>query len=225
MWCLKTPFLFECIYAYNCGIWVQYVVQSLWYPIWCAGYGKYWWIWYGLVPFQMKGGPYCVLVLIASNRVVLFFNGIHEEIPYGGDYKYCRFLYGHFLRVSIPPILNIRDGLEECKSNIFPIRKIVDQKLPYFTNIFHTLRTKLGIKDSEWHLVLKYRGCIHIYIQTKMVFLDIASLGTTYRYAVEIEEKFKKKRREFGSANPSQSKQGKGSPKPHNKGPSWDGRP
>jgi hypothetical protein len=41
-----------------------------------------------------------------------------------------------------------------------------DQTVPYFTNIFHTLRTKLGIKDSERHLVLKYHGCLHRYIQT-----------------------------------------------------------
>jgi hypothetical protein len=66
-----------------------------------------------------------------------------------------------------------------------------DQTIPYFTNIFHTLCTKLGIKDSERHLVLKYRGCLHRYIQTKMEFLDITSLGTAYRYAVKIEHKFK----------------------------------
>jgi hypothetical protein len=34
-----------------------------------------------------------------------------------------------------------------------------------------------------------------------MEFLDIASLGRTYRYVVKIEQKFKQKRREFGSAN------------------------
>jgi hypothetical protein len=56
-----------------------------------------------------------------------------------------------------------------------------------FTNNFQTLRTKLSIKDSERHLVLKYRhlvlkyrGALHRYIQTKMVFLDISSLGVAY---------------------------------------------
>ena len=39
-----------------------------------------------------------------------------------------------------------------------------DQDVPEFTNIFHTLRTKLGIKGSELHLVLKYCGCLHKYI-------------------------------------------------------------
>jgi hypothetical protein len=32
------------------------------------------------------------------------------------------------------------------------------QEVLEFTNTFHTLHTKLGIKDSEIHLVLKYRG-------------------------------------------------------------------
>jgi hypothetical protein len=67
------------------------------------------------------------------------------------------------------------------------LRQERDQKIPDFTNIFHTLRTKLGIKDSECHLVLKYFGCLHRYIQTKMEFLDIASLGTAYRYIINIE--------------------------------------
>jgi hypothetical protein len=83
-------------------------------------------IWYYLVPFLTQGGPSCVLVLVASNKVVLFFNGILEGIPSGGIHKYCRFLYGPFLKVIIPSILNMGDSLEECKSNLFPIVKIVD---------------------------------------------------------------------------------------------------
>jgi hypothetical protein len=60
--------------------------------------------------------------------VILLFNGIHEGIPCGGNQKYCRFLYGPLLKVSIPPILNMGDDLEECKRNIFPIGKIMDRK-------------------------------------------------------------------------------------------------
>jgi hypothetical protein len=48
-------------------------------------------------------------------------------------------------------------------------RKIVSE----FTNNFHTLRTKMGIKDFERHLVLKYYGALHRYIQTEMEFLNI----------------------------------------------------
>ena len=33
-------------------------------------------IWYCLVPFLTQGGPSSVLVLVASNKVVLFFNGV-----------------------------------------------------------------------------------------------------------------------------------------------------
>jgi hypothetical protein len=61
------------------------------------------------------------------------------------------------------------------------LRQERDQTVLDFTNIFHTMRTKLGIKDSKRHLVLKYRGCLHRYIQTEMKFLDITSLGVSYR--------------------------------------------
>ena len=86
------------------------------------------------------------------------------------------------------------------------LRQERDQTVPEFTNIFHTLCTKLGIKYYEHHLMLKYHDFLHIYIQTEMDFLDIASLGTTYRYVIKIEKKFKQKQQEFGSANPSQPK-------------------
>jgi hypothetical protein len=96
--------------------------------------------------------------------------------------------------------------------------------VPEFKNIFHTLRTKLGIKDSERHLVLKYRGALHRYIQTEMEFLDISSLGAAYRYVVKIEQKLKQKTRQFGPGNPSQQNPGKGSPNPPNKGQRKDGQ-
>jgi len=87
------------------------------------------------------------------------------------------------------------------------------QTIPEFANTFHTLRTKLGIKYFERHLVLKYRGALHRYIQTEMDFLDISSLGATYRYAVKIEQKFKhQNKREFRSANPQQPKYDKDNP-------------
>jgi hypothetical protein len=79
-----------------------------------------------------------------------------------------------------------------------------DQAVQEFTNIFHTLRTKMGIKDSERHLVLKYEGDMYRYIQSEMEFLDISSLGVTYRYAIKIEQKLKQKTWKFGPGNPSQ---------------------
>jgi hypothetical protein len=59
--------------------------------------------------------------------------------------------------------------------------------------LFDTLRTKLGIKDSERHLVLKYRGALHRYIQTEIKFLDISALGAAYQYAIKIERNLKQK--------------------------------
>ena len=92
--------------------------------------------------------------------------------------------------------------------------------VPEYTNKFHTLRTKLDIIDSERHLVLKYCSGLHRYIRTEMGFLDISTLGSTYRYAVKIEKKFKQRnKREFGSANPPH-KQGRGNPGPQNRGQS-----
>jgi hypothetical protein len=67
------------------------------------------------------------------------------------------------------------------------LRQEKSQTVLEFTNTFHTLHTKLGIKESERHLVLKHRGALHRYIQTEMDFLNISSLGVAYRYAVKIE--------------------------------------
>jgi hypothetical protein len=97
------------------------------------------------------------------------------------------------------------------------LRQERDQEVPDFTNIFHTLCTKLGIKDSEKHMVLKYRGALHRYIHTEIEFLDISSLGVAYRYVVKIEQKLKQKKRQFGPGNPSQQKKRKGGPNTQNK--------
>jgi hypothetical protein len=97
--------------------------------------------------------------------------------------------------------------------------------MPKFTNVFHTLHTKMGIKYFEQHLVFKYCDGLHRYIQIEMEFLDISSLGATYRYAIKIQKKMKQNTRQFGSGNLSQQKKGKGSPKPQNKGQRKDGKP
>jgi hypothetical protein len=58
----------------------------------------------------------------------------------------------------------------------------------------------------------------------KWNFLDISSLGATYRYVVKIEQKLKQKTRQFGPRNPSQQKSGKGGPNSQNKGQRKDGQ-
>jgi hypothetical protein len=82
------------------------------------------------------------------------------------------------------------------------LREERGQAVLEFTSMFHTLRTKMGIKDFECHLVLKYRGDLHRYIQTEMDFLEISSLGAAYRYVVKIKKKFKhQNKREFSYSN------------------------
>ena len=73
------------------------------------------------------------------------------------------------------------------------LRQERDKTVSKYTNNFHTLRKKLCIKDSERHLILKYRSGLHWYIRTEMDFLDISSLGYAYQYAFKIKEKFQQK--------------------------------
>jgi hypothetical protein len=41
-----------------------------------------------------------------------------------------------------------------------------NQTVPKYTNIFHTLCSKLGVKDSKRHMFLKYHSGMNRYIQT-----------------------------------------------------------
>jgi hypothetical protein len=116
--------------------------------------------------------------------------------------------------------------VDAVKEQYYPIGNYEDQYMRWttlwkergqevleFTNTFHTLCTKMGIKDSEWNLALKYCGALHRYIQTEINFLDISSPGASYRYVVKIENKFKNhNKREFGSTNPQQPKYEKDDP-------------
>ena len=69
---------------------------------------------------------------------------------------------------------------------------------------------------------MKYHSGLHRYIRTEMDFLDISSLGSAYRYAVKIEEKFpQKNKRDSRTVHPPQ-KQGKGNPGPQNTGQGKD---
>ena len=44
------------------------------------------------------------------------------------------------------------------------LRQERDQTMSEYTSKFHTLRRKLSVKDSERHLILKYRNGLHRYI-------------------------------------------------------------
>ena len=54
------------------------------------------------------------------------------------------------------------------------LRQESDHIVSEYTKKFHTLCTKLGIKNYEWNLVLKYYSGLHQYIRTEMEFLNIS---------------------------------------------------
>jgi hypothetical protein len=87
-------------------------------------------LWHYLVPFLSQCGPSHVMVIVASNRVVLFLNTIPEIIPSWVTAN-IGFLSGLFLTKSLPPILDMGDGLKDCKGNIFSFGKIMDRKIPF----------------------------------------------------------------------------------------------
>jgi len=87
------------------------------------------------------------------------------------------------------------------------------QTMSKFTNTFHTFCTKLGIKDSGKHMILKYHGALYRYIKTEMDFLNISSLGSAYQYDNKIDHKFRDQNKwKFRFANPQQTKHGKDDP-------------
>jgi hypothetical protein len=82
-----------------------------------------------------------------------------------------------------------------------------DQIMLEYNNAFHTMGIKLGIWDSEWHLVLKYHDILHKHIKIEMEFLNISSVGSSYYYAIKIERNFRHKgKKEFGVGNQQHQK-------------------
>jgi hypothetical protein len=71
-----------------------------------------------------------------------------------------------FLRDVIKEQYYLVGSYKDQYTKLTTLRQERDQIVPDFTNIFHALWTKLGIKESHHHLVVKYRSCLHRYIQT-----------------------------------------------------------
>jgi hypothetical protein len=74
-------------------------IGEIWYcliPLLTQGMETIGEIWYCLIPLLMQGGPSSALILVASNRVVFFFNGIPKGIPCRSNHKYFIFLYDPF---------------------------------------------------------------------------------------------------------------------------------
>ena len=121
--------------------------------------------------------------------------------------------FGIFFVDAVKEQYYLVDNYEDQYMRWTTLRQEKSQTMSKFTNNFHTLHTKLGIKDSERHLVLKYHGALHRYIQTKMDFLNISSSGISYQYVVKIKHKFRHQNKwEFRSANLQQLKHGKDIP-------------
>jgi hypothetical protein len=76
-------------------------------------------------------GPSHVLVLIVSNRVILFLYRIQKKIPSGLDPIYSRILCGTLLPVSFPQMFDMRESFKECEGDIFSIGKIVNREITF----------------------------------------------------------------------------------------------
>jgi hypothetical protein len=83
-----------------------------------------------------------------------------ESTPFRREPTWAAFVDA--LKEEFYPVRNYDDQYMRWTT----LRQKRDQMVSEYTNIFHTLRSKLGIKDSERHLVLKYHSGLHRYIQT-----------------------------------------------------------
>jgi hypothetical protein len=88
-------------------------------------------LWNFLAPLFPQCGPSHVLVLIVSNRVILFLYCIHKKIPSGLSPIYSRILCGNFLPVSFPPMFDMGESLKECEGDIFPVREIMNKEITF----------------------------------------------------------------------------------------------
>jgi hypothetical protein len=85
-------------------------------------------LWNSLVPLLTECGPSRLLVIVVSNRVILFLDGIHKIFPSGIIPKYSRIL-DFSLTVSLKPMFDMGDQLKECNGDIFPVGKIMYREI------------------------------------------------------------------------------------------------
>jgi hypothetical protein len=84
-----------------------------------------------LGPLLTQCGPSHVLVIIVSNRIIMFLNNINKKIPSGFGLKHSKLLYGIFLTISLPLIFDMGDNLKEHKGDFFPVEKIGDKEITF----------------------------------------------------------------------------------------------
>jgi hypothetical protein len=71
------------------------------------------------------------LVIIVTNRVILFPEHIHKKIPSGFGPIYSRLLCRNFLPISFPPMFDMGEILKECKGDLFPIEEIMNREITF----------------------------------------------------------------------------------------------
>ena len=89
-------------------------------------------LWHCLVPFLSQCGPSRVLIIIASDRVILLLKSILKICLGGYVGKHASFLCGCFLTVGFSPIFDMGNSFKEGKSYLLPIGKIIDQKITFY---------------------------------------------------------------------------------------------
>jgi hypothetical protein len=75
--------------------------------------------------------PSHILVLIVSNRVILFLYRVHKKIPSGIGPIYFRLFCGTFLPVIFPPMFDMGEIFKECEGDLFPVRKMVNREITF----------------------------------------------------------------------------------------------
>ena len=75
------------------------------------------------------------------------------------NHKYCIFLYGPF-KLSVPLVLNMGDDLEECKSNLFSILKVMERKIPfqYIQPLVYNIYIYINFKYRNFEFYLYLEG-------------------------------------------------------------------
>jgi hypothetical protein len=88
-------------------------------------------LWHCLAPLLPQCGPFHLLVIIVTNRVILFLDYIHKKIPSGLDPIYSKLLRGTFLPVSFPLMFDMGESLNECEGDLFIVGKIVNKEVTF----------------------------------------------------------------------------------------------
>jgi hypothetical protein len=108
-----------------------------------------------LAPLLPQCGPSHVLVLIVSNKVILFLYCIQKQIPSGLNPIYSRLLCENFIPLSFPPIFDMGESFKECEGDIFLVRNIMKRN-----NLLIDLTICLGHPHQSDLQIREYKNLI-----------------------------------------------------------------